>query len=173
MTKPQNFLGWPQKILFLAAALVFVGHRGGLEALTTALGLPTVVVPAGPAVDPASLTPAFRGLYDALRNVSPEDRDILRQYYSGLSRSVANDPVAEPVLATTSDLRRAHRAGLLFLWTGMAGNKADKYAGLSSGLAGVLTDAVGDGEVPLNPAIRQSAVACFDKVASLCTNARP
>jgi hypothetical protein len=168
----KKFWGAPKNILVLAVLAVFVGHRGGLEWLTRVFEPVSVVTPSAPTVDLSTLTPALRGLYQPLLALSNADREILAQFYAGLSRAVAGDPPSEPVMPTTADLRKAHRGGLLFLWVGMAANAPNKYDGLSSALSGVLTEAVGDGDVPMNPAIRQSASDAFIKVALLCQSVR-
>lgn len=166
---PQNILWSPTNIFVLAALAVFVGHRLPLDAVPGILNFPTVVVPAVP---PADLTPAQTRLFQAIQPLTAEEKSLLADFYSGFSRSVEADPPSEPVMPDTPALRRAHRAGVLFIWRGMAGNDAGKYPGLSDALEGVLTEAIGTEEVPINPGIRQSAVACFDKVAAICTSAR-
>ena len=159
--------------LLLAAALVFAGNRGGLAVLQAILAPIARVVDVRPDVDVNSLSPAYKSLYTSLGAVSSGDRDTLGKFYAGFARAVAADPADEPVLRQTEDVRRAHRAALLFLWRGMAGNQPDKYAGLSDGLSGVLSEALGSGDVPLNPTIRKATEECFTKVSSLCLTARP
>lgn len=169
MTAPQKSLWSPQKVLWLAALAVFVGHRLPLDAVWGILNFPTVVVPAVPLAD---LTPAQTRLFQAIQPLTAEEKSLLADFYTGFGRSVEADPPSEPVMPDTPALRRAHRAGVLFIWRGIAGNDAGKYPGLSDALEGVLTEAIGPQEVPINPAIRQSAVACFNKVAAICTSAR-
>lgn len=169
---PQKILWHPNYIFGLAALFVFVSHRVDLGRLTDLIRpspTPAVVVPA---VDLNALTPALRTLFDNLRRVSRDDLDTLATFYAGLARGVAADPPEEAVLTSTGQLRRAHRAGLLFVWRGIQNNDPAKYEGLGASIEGVLTEAIGAADVPLNPTIRLSAVECFNKVAALCTSAR-
>lgn len=156
--------------LLIAAGLVFTGNRGGLE-FARAILAPIVNV--SPGVDINTLSPAFRELHSSLGAVTSADRQTLSTFYRGLGRAVAADPLAEPVLQTTETVRRAHRAGLLFVWRGLAGNQPDKYPGLSNALSAVLSEALGAGDVPLNPTIRKATEECFNKVGALCANAQP
>lgn len=172
MTRPQGNRLVPIALL-IAAGLVFAGNRGGLEFLRVLLAPIARVVDVRPSVDVNTLSPAYRALHSSLGAVGSGDRDTLGKFYAGFARAVAADPLDEPVLRQTEDVRRAHRAALLFLWRGMAGNQPDKYPGLSDGLSAVLSEALGAGDVPLNPTIRKATEECFTKVSSLCLTARP
>jgi hypothetical protein len=169
MTEPKKSFVVPKKFWVLAALAVFVGHRLPLDWRSLVPAIPSVVVPA---IDVAGLTPPERTLWQTAARLTTEDRATIRDFYSGLARAVAADPVQEPAIPDTPSLRRAHRAGLLFVWSGLAGNQPGKYPGLSDALEGMLTASIGQEEVPLNPAIRQSAVDCFNKVAAICTSAQ-
>lgn len=159
---------------------------GGLLAVNApANGLPGLVrqvveliripspAPTIPGVDVEKLTPPYAALRLELAALTPLELSSLGDFYTGLSRAVAADPASDPVMPTTASLRLAHRAGLLFVWRGGLGNQPDKYPSLRVGIEGVLTDAIGEADVPLNPAIKQSAAACFSKVAALCQSATP
>jgi hypothetical protein len=171
----QRILGSPQQILLLAALFVFVSHRVPLESSRwlfswlTSPSVPTIVVPS---VDVSGLTPAYADLYTRLRRVSKDDLQTMATFYAGVARSLKADPQAEPVLTSTGQLRRAHRAGLLFVWAGIQNNDPAKYEGLGPSIEGVLLEAIGATDVPLNPSIRLSAMECFNKVAALCLNAQ-
>ena len=161
-----------KKILFLAALAVFVGHRLS-EGLTSSGWTWPVIAPAvAPSISFESLTPAQRTLWQTVATLRPEDKKICADFHASLARAVAADPAAEPAIKDTPALRRAYRAGSLFVWAGLAGNEAGKYPGLSDAFEGTLTEAIGRDEVPINPAIRQSAVDCFNKVAAICMSAR-
>lgn len=161
--------------LALAAAGVFVWHRAGLDDVAR---LPEIIrtvvrtiprpIPPKPVIDVASLTPKEKALFDTLQGVSSADRALLQDFYAGLSRAIKADPANDPVVKTTDDLRRAHRAGMLFVYSGIAGNQADKYPGLGDGLSGVLAEAIGTNDVPLNPTLRVAAADCLARIASLC-----
>lgn len=172
MSQPKNFFVAPKKLFLVALVSVFVWHRADLDAVRAWVRGDSK--PLVPAVDvtPASLTPAERVLFDALRPVTRADRTILADFYAGMARSIQADPSAEPVFTTVSGLRRVHRAGVLFMWRGMAGNEERKYDGLGAAIEGVLTEAIGDADVQLNPAIRQKAVQCFNKMSALCATAK-
>jgi hypothetical protein len=118
------------------------------------------------------LSPAMATFKRSLSSVNAEDRAALADYYAGLSRAVESDPQADPVFKTTQQIRTGHRAGLLVLWRGFLGNATNEYAGLREGMEGVLAEAIGNDEVPLNPAIRQKAVAAFRDMAALCTSGK-
>lgn len=152
-------------VLWLAlVAGVFAANR---------LGGVTNIVPPAPAPDAVdTLSPAMRRFKTAATPMAPVDRASLSEYYAGLSRAVAADPQDDPVFKTTVQLREGHRAGMLILWRGFLGNSADKYSDLREAIEGVLTEAIGTDEVPLNPAIRAKAVAAFQGMAQCTTGKR-
>ena len=129
------------------------------------------VAPVVPGVDVENLTPPYAALRQELLALTPAELGHVRDFYAALSRAVEADPASDPVMPTTASLRLAHRAGLLFLWRGALGNQPDKYPSLRVGIEGVLTDAIGEADVPLNPAIKQDAASCFSTVAALCQSA--
>jgi len=168
MATTKSFSLDPKKIFLLAALAVFVGHRLDMVAHVFPIIWPDEVKV--PSVDSSTLSPAQRALWQTINTLRPEDKKICGDLHAGLARAVAADPASEPVMKDTPALRRAYRAGFLYVWRGLAGNDANEYPGLSASLEAALTDAVGSQDVPLNPAIRQSAVDYFNKVAALCTN---
>lgn len=171
MATRKSFSPDPKKIFLLAALAVFVGHRAGLVGHVWPTIWPDgVKVPGVPSVDPSTLTESQRALWQTINTLRPEDKKICGDLHAGLARAVAADPASEPVMKDTPALRRAYRAGFLYVWRGLAGNDANEYPGLSASLEAALTDAVGSQDVPLNPAIRQAAVDYFNKVAALCTS---
>lgn len=172
-TPHKKIFGQPQIIFILAALGVFVWHRVPLDALAVLLKPSTPVVPVVVPVEPQALTPALRAVAQIARQMERSDAQTLGEFYAGLSRSIAGDPAKEPVLPDTAALRRAHRAGLLFVWRGVAGNPPNKYPGLSDALEGALTESIGMADVPLNPAMRQASTELFQKVSSICLAARP
>jgi hypothetical protein len=156
------------KTWILWAALVagiFAAHR--LDKV-----LPSPPSPTPAPVNPSTLTPALLAFGQSMSSVKREDAVIVSDYYRSLATALAADPLAEPVVTSTAELRRAHRAGLLFLWRGMMNNSADKYPSLRSSIEGVLNEAIGSEDVPLNPAIREKAVEAFNQMAALCLNAK-
>jgi hypothetical protein len=152
-------------ILWLALiAGVFAANR---------LGGVTNIIPPAPAPDAVdTLSPAMRRFKAAASPLAPVDRSSLNEYYAGLSRAVASDPQEDPVFKTTAQLREGHRAGLLVLWRGFLGNTAAKYSDLRESIEGVLTEAIGTDDVPLNPAIREKAVAALQGMAQCTTGKR-
>lgn len=147
---------------------VWASYRldGGLLSLLIPGDQPSVV-------DVDALSQSLKAFKTSVSALSPKDRAALGEFYVGFGRAVEADPQADPVIKTTTDLRAAHRAGLLFLWRGFLGNASDKYSGLRESIEGVLTEFVGSAEVPLNPAIRASGVAACKQMAALCQSAKP
>ena len=94
-----------------------------------------------------------------------EDRTALAQCYEILSKSVAANPVDDPVSPSVPALCDVHRAALLFVWRGVLGNEPGKYEGLREELEGLLKTAVGDADVPLNPAVQRDAATLFANIA--------
>jgi len=137
------------------------------------LGGVTNILPPAPAPDAVdTLSPAMRRFKAACSQMAPVDRSSISEYYAGLSRAVAADPQEDPVFKTTAQLREGHRAGLLVLWRGFLGNSAAKYGDLRESIEGVLTEAISTQDVPLNPAIREKAVAAFQGMAQCTTGKR-
>lgn len=118
--------------------------------------------PAGP-VEPAQV--AIPSLAKYRSQMTAQDRTALAQCYDVLSKSVAANPVDDPVIPSTAALNDVHRAALLFVWRGVLGNQPGKYEGLREELEGLLKNTVGDADVPLNPAVQRDAAALFSNVA--------
>lgn len=125
-----------------------------------AVVLPVTPTPVVPAVAPIS------GLAKFLPAMSREDRAALSDAYAVLQRSVAANPVSDPVFPTVGSVRNAHRAALLCVWRGVLGNQPGKYPGLSDALEGVLVERLGKDDIPLNPALQQEAAKAFGEIAA-------
>lgn len=166
------FLPDMKKILLWAALAVFVGHRLAEGLPSIPLTWPTNAPAVSPSISYESLTPALKTLWQTAAPLRPEDRSVLTDFHASLSRAIAADPASDPVISDTPAFRRAYRAGLLFVWAGLAGNKANEYPGLADALDASLTEAIGRDEVILNPALRQSLAAYLNKVSAVCSSAR-
>lgn len=100
--------------------------------------------------------------------LTPEQRVALKQTYGVLSRSVAADPVEDRVFPDTSAVRRAHRAGLLFVYKGVLQGATGAAPGLREALEGSLNARIGDGDIPMNPTLQAETSKAFaDLAASL------
>lgn len=93
------------------------------------------------------------------------DRRALSETYAIIAKSVAANPVDEPVFTDIGDVRRAHRAALLSVWRGVLGNQPGKYPGLREGLESYVDQQVGSADVPLSPQVQQQAVDAFQKLS--------
>ena len=92
------------------------------------------------------------------------DKQSLNQAYSILSSGIANDTTQDPVFSRLDQIRQAHRAALLMVWSA-AGNKPDKYPGLGAALDSLLKAEIGDTDAPLSPAIRAKVVDLFARIS--------
>lgn len=95
-----------------------------------------------------------------LAGVGSADAKQLRDFYAAMADIVVRDgQVKEPSCKTTLDLRNKHKAALqmAFAMTGMVG----KYPELGERLDAYLLDAIGGTDVPLTPALRESASKAF------------
>ena len=146
-------------ILCAAVALAFfVGTR--LHPTPTPTPAPTPVpapkpVPRPPVIRPI---PELTPLADAM---SADDRQALAEAYQIISRSIAANPIDDPVFPTTGAVREAHRAALLCVWRGVLGNTPGKYPGLREGLEGAIGKVLGTDDVLLTPTIQQQAAKVF------------
>lgn len=172
MTTEKVFSQTTKKFLVLAALAVFVGHRLAEGLPSSGWHWPSVVVPASPTVSYDQLTQAQKALWQTVAGIRAADRKVLGDFHAGLARAVAADPASDPCIADTPAFRRAYRAGLLFVWAGVAQNQAGKYPGLSDAMEAALTEAIGKDEVIINPAIRQSVVAYLNTVVAICQSAK-
>jgi hypothetical protein len=118
--------------------------------------------PAAPVAPAAVVVPA---LAKYRSQMSVEDRTALAQCYEILSKSVAANPVDDPVIPSVAALNDVHRAALLFVWRGVLGNQPGKYEGLREELEGLVKDAIGESDVPLNPAVQKDAATLFGNIA--------
>ena len=126
------------------------------------------VSPVLPSVVDDEIQGAYRPFWQAIGTLTPQQRKNLGEFYAGLARSLRADPQAEPVFASTTSVRAAHRAGLLVLWRGFL--DANPNPSLQSGIEGVLDETLGREQVPLNPTLRAKAADGFDKMALLCAS---
>lgn len=120
-------------------------------------------------VDVASLLPHYKAFWQSVSLLTKQQRSDLGEFYLGMSRSLRADPLTEPVLTTTTSVRAAHRAGLLFLWKGFRDSSSNPS--LQSSIEGVLDDCLGRESVPLNPNLRSKAADGFEQMARICATA--
>jgi hypothetical protein len=92
------------------------------------------------------------------------DKKSLHQAYDILSSGIANDTAQDPVFSRLDQVRQAHRAALLMVWSA-AGNKPDKYPGLGAALDSLLKAEIGDTDAPLSPSIRAKVVDLFARIS--------
>ena len=118
-----------------------------------------------PAVPVAPEVVAVPSLAKYRSKMTVDDRTALAQCYEILAKSVAANPVDDPVIPSVPALCDVHRAALLFVWRGVLGNEPGKYEGLREELEGLVKTAVGDADVPLNPAVQRDAATLFTNIA--------
>lgn len=120
-----------------------------------------------PAVIPAIGRP-FPEVTAKAAALTLEQRKALSDTYTVLSRSVAADPAEDRVFPDTSAVRRAHRAGLLFVYKGVLQGATGAAPGLREALEGSLNARIGDGDIPMNPTLQAETSKAFaDLAASL------
>lgn len=130
--------------LALALAVGYVAYRNNPR-------LPIPIVPVAPVT----------GLAAVAQQMTAEERSAVHDFYEAFGRAIAADPENEPVFATTTSVRTAHRAGMLVVWRGILDNNAGKYPTLRDELEKFLASAVGMADVPLNPARKQEIGKAF------------
>jgi hypothetical protein len=140
-------------LVCLVAALAFALFRGNLPSVAPVI--PAVVVVPTP-------IPSIARFRDQM---TADERTAVAECYGVLSRSVAANPVDDPIIPTVAALNDVHRASLLFVWRGVLGNQPGKYEGLREELEGLLRDKIGVADVPLNPAVQRDAAALFDELS--------
>lgn len=121
--------------------------------------------PAGPVAPVAPETVVVPSLAKYRSQMTVEDRTALAQCYEILAKSVAANPVDDPVIPSVASLNDVHRAALLFVWRGVLGNEPGKYEGLREELEGLVKDAIGEADVPLNQAVQKDAATLFTNIA--------
>ena len=121
--------------------------------------------PSVPTVPDAPEVVVIPGLAKYRSQMSVDDRTALAQCYEILAKSVAANPVDDPVIPSTAALNDVHRAALLFVWRGVLGNEPGKYEGLRGELEGLVKDAIGEADVPLNPAVQKDAATLFSNIS--------
>ena len=121
--------------------------------------------PAGPVAPVTPDAVVLPSLAKYRSQMTAEDRTALSQCYEILSKSVAANPVDDPVIPSVAALNDVHRAALLFVWRGVLGNEPGKYAGLREELEGLVKNAIGEADVPLNPAVQHDAATLFTNIA--------
>lgn len=140
--------------------------QAALQAILRAVAAP--VSPVFPQVDCSQTPDAFKPFCQALPTLTSQQRADLQVFYAGLAKALRADPQAEPVFTSTTSVRSAHRAGLLFVWRGFL--DAAPNPSLQSGIEGVLDSILGREQVPLNPSLRSQAADGFDLMARLCAS---
>jgi hypothetical protein len=118
-----------------------------------------------PAAPVAPETVVVPSLAKYRSQMTTDDRTALAQCYDILAKSVAANPIDDPVIPSTAALNDVHRAALLFVWRGVLGNEPGKYEGLREELEGLVKDAIGEADVPLNPAVQRDAATLFGNIA--------
>jgi len=121
--------------------------------------------PAAPVAPTAPTAIVVPSLAKYRSQMTKDDRTALAQCYEILAKSVAANPVDDPVIPSTAALNDVHRAALLFVWRGVLGNEPGKYEGLREELEGLLKSAIGEADVPLNPAVQTDAATLFANIA--------
>ena len=140
-------------LVAIIAALAFAMYRGN-PAGVIPIPVPAVVVPAS--------IPSLTKYRDTM---TKDDRAAISQAYAVLARTVAANPVDDPVIPSTQAVFDVHRAAMLFVWRGVMGNVPGKYEGLREELEGLVRDKVGSADVPLNPALQRDTAALFDEIS--------
>jgi len=138
-------MGWVRAFIIAACLLVGAGAAGVSWVQSVLRPVDT-----GPVVVTNSI----------LSGVGSADAKQLRDFYAAMADIVVRDGQAKaPVCKTTFDLRNRHSSALqmAFVHTGMVG----KYPGLGDRLDAYLLEAVGSTDVPLTPAIRETASKAF------------
>ena len=139
-------------VLCIALAAAFLFYRQANQP----------AVPVAPIPPTAIVVPS---LAKYRSQMTKDDRTALAQCYEILAKSVAANPVDDPVIPSTAALNDVHRAALLFVWRGVLGNEPGKYEGLREELEGLLKSAIGEADVPLNPAVQTDAATLFANIA--------
>jgi hypothetical protein len=138
-------------VLCIALAAAFLFYRQANQPAVPVAPVPTAIV--------------VPSLAKYRSQMTKEDRTALAQCYEILAKSVAANPVDDPVIPSTAALNDVHRAALLFVWRGVLGNEPGKYEGLREELEGLLKSAIGEADVPLNPAVQTDAATLFANIA--------
>ncbi len=144
------------KRAILAAAI-------GVAYILWRVGMPTVLPAPTPTPTPSA---PFSDVAALAASMAAEDRIALAQAYEILSRSIAANPVNEPVFPDTAAVRRAHRAALFYVWGAVLKNKAGEVAGLREALEGAVAQRIGTDDVPLNPELQKDTAKAFADLAS-------
>lgn len=130
----------------------------GVAYILYRVGMPTVLPAPTPVPTPSA---PFADVAKLAASMAAEDRIALAEAYGILSRSIAANPVNEPVFPDTAAVRRAHRAALLYVWGAVLKNKAGEVAGLREALEGALAQRIGTEDVPLNPELQSETAKAF------------
>lgn len=95
---------------------------------------------------------------DVAKTMRSSDREAMSQAYGVFARSVMNDPSEDSVFVSMGDVRRAHRAILLWIWRGYLERKPGDVPGLGAALEGSFARLIGTDDEPLNPS-RKAEIA--------------
>lgn len=169
---PKNSFRVPKNFLWLVAVGLLVANQADKPTVRAAYSrlralVTDQIAPSTP-LDVSTLAEPYRAFWQSVAGLTAQQRTALREFYSGLARSLRADPPSEPVLVSTTSVRAAHRAGLLFLWKGSLDSTSNPS--LQSSIEGVLDSVLGRESVPLNPSLRQQAADGFDTMARLCAS---
>ena len=176
-TAPKISFRTPKNFLWVVVAGLLVASQAGndqfeplVRAVRGFIGNKLAVVVPTPVLPLGDLSEPYKAFSVAVASLTPQQVAALQDYYSGLARALRSDPQGEPVLPTTTSVRTAHRAGLLFLWKGSLDSVSNPS--LQSSIEGVLDSLLGRESVPLNPSLRQKAADGFDKLAQICASSK-
>ena len=93
--------------------------------------------PVGPVTPVAPEVVVVPALAKYRSQMTVEDRTALAQCYEILGKSVAANPVDDPVIPSVAALNDVHRAALLFVWRGLP-ERAGEVRGAEGGAGGAL-----------------------------------
>lgn len=144
-------------VLAIAAAMLYFVARGAVP-LRLPLVIPVPVV--RPVVRPVGPLSVFA------ERMTKQEREALSEAYAMLAKAVEANPVDEPVFVSTGAVRAAHRAALLCVWRGALGNEPEKYPGLREALEGMVSQSIGNDDIPLNPTIQKGAATAFSDISA-------
>lgn len=140
-------------VIAVGALVAYFMMRGGVE-----LNFPTPITPA-PAIAPVS------EIAEVAKRMPAQDRSAMSEAYSVFARSVMNDPSEDSVYVSMGDVRRAHRAILLWIWRGYLENEPGDVPGLGEALEGTFVRLIGTDDEPLNPSRRAEIAKVLQDMA--------
>lgn len=116
-----------------------------------------------PNVEPSN--PAVSEIAEAASQLSQSEKAKMTEAYSIFSRAVAADPDDDSVFSSMSDVRRAHRSILLWIWRGYLDREPGSAPGLGEALEGAFSRLIGMDDEPLNPSRRAEIAKSLQDIA--------